>query len=211
MAHQTYLGVSTTRGRLSRRSAPAIPSCVKHQQLFGTDTAPIDTSRTNLRRRIVYGILSTHATRLPENLDQLSRPYQITSILDRLSVLHASGNGANRPYNFYLDSNVPELHKSSEVLGRMTARLDVLIKEWPDQMVLQHLKARCDAVLKLDVLSSVAKVLSAIEQLLLQMEDWEMYANKENTLRAYQQDLVTLVVAWRLVVVAAAAAVLALC
>ena len=168
-----------------------------HQQLFGSTHSLKTVSPSELNQPIIHDILTTRITVLPEQPDQLSRPYQISSILERLSVLRGNKRGSDRPYNFYLDPNALEIRKSSEVLERMSSRLYELVLEWPDQMVLQHLKARCDAVLTLDIFSPIAKVLSAIEQLLMQMEDWEMYANKENTLKTFQNDLANLVVSWR--------------
>ncbi|KAI9068715.1 midasin [Trametes sanguinea] len=174
--------------------------CALHQRLFSgkfSSSSVVDAESWNLRTTLVRDILTSQAPRLPETLDQLSRPYQISLLLGRLSVLHGGSAVSSRPYNFYSDPNVPEIRKGLEVLRRMVDRLIALIKEWPEQMVLQHLKARCDAILNLDLFSPIAKVLSAIEQLLLQMEDWEMYANRENTLKAYQHDLASLVVSWR--------------
>ncbi|KAI0631943.1 midasin [Trametes polyzona] len=176
--------------------------CTLHQALFAADQASSRALHSRigheeLRRHLVQELVVAQVSNLPETLDQLSRPYQLAVLLGRLSKLHGTSSGGSKPYNFYADSNVPEVHKALEVLRRMVARLVVLIREWPEQMVLQHLKSRCDAILNLDILSPVAKVLSAIEQLLLHMEDWEMYANRENTLKAYQHDLATLVVSWR--------------
>ncbi|THH00184.1 hypothetical protein EW026_g2317 [Hermanssonia centrifuga] len=45
--------------------------------------------------------------------------------------------------------------------------------------------------------SSVAKILSALEHLLLSSEDWEMYANRDNSLKVHQQALIGLIVEWR--------------
>ncbi|KAH9891844.1 midasin [Cubamyces lactineus] len=173
-----------------------------HLCLFDADRiapALLDTfiGYKELRDAIVRDVLAVHAPCLPDTLDILSRPHQASALLNRLARLHGASAPVSRPYNFYVDINVPEVQKALEVLRRMANRLVVLIKEWPEQMVLQHIKARCDAIMNLDVFSPVAKVLSAIEQLLLHMEDWEMYANRENTLKAYQHDLATLVVSWR--------------
>ncbi|KAI0328990.1 midasin [Cubamyces sp. BRFM 1775] len=175
---------------------------VLHLCLFGAENNASTLLHTlvsyrELRDVIVRDVLPAHAPRLAEALDLLSRPYQVSVLLNRLAKLHGASASLSRPYNFYADPNVPEIQKALEVLRRMVDRLVALIKEWPEQMVLQHIKARCDAIVNLDVFSPVAKVLSAIEQLLLHMEDWEMYANKENTLKAYQHDLATLVVSWR--------------
>ncbi|CDO69902.1 hypothetical protein BN946_scf184884.g61 [Trametes cinnabarina] len=176
--------------------------CVLHQHLFGNQRSTLaiidsDADFGALRKALTRDLLASEASHLPERLDQLSRPYQISLLLGRLSVLHGAASISSRPYNFYSDPSVPEIRKGLEVLQRMVDRLLTLIEEWPEQMVLQHLKARCDAILNLDIFSPVAKVLSAIEQLLLHMEDWEMYANRENTLNAYQHDLASLIVSWR--------------
>ncbi len=175
--------------------------CTLHQLLFGS-ISPSSPSifaqdSDQLRSTLVHDNLVDHASFISESLDQRSRPYQISTLLDRLAVLHDTTRVSPRPYNFYADPSVPELQRSSDILRRMSGRLTALIREWPDQMVLQHLKGRCDTILTLDMFSPVAKVLSALEQLLLQMEDWEMYANRENTLKAYQHELASLVVSWR--------------
>ncbi|KAK7048623.1 midasin [Favolaschia claudopus] len=60
------------------------------------------------------------------------------------------------------------------------------VAEWPDQMVLQHLVGRCDTVLALDLSSPVAKT-----------ADWEIYANRHNTLKDHQSALTNLIVEWR--------------
>jgi midasin len=49
----------------------------------------------------------------------------------------------------------------------------------------------------MDSHSPVAKILSALEQLLLRTEDWEIYANRENTLRVHREALIALIVEWR--------------
>ncbi|KAJ6531011.1 hypothetical protein B0H10DRAFT_2171534 [Mycena sp. CBHHK59/15] len=71
-------------------------------------------------------------------------------------------------YNFYTDANIIEVKKATAVIAALKTRLQILVQEWPDQMVLQHLVGR-----------SVAK-------LLVQTEDWEIYANRHNTLKDHQ-------------------------
>ncbi|RDX53520.1 midasin [Lentinus brumalis] len=199
---------ATISDNQARRPANLInPTDVKrlsniHQNIFGLGlrSEVVSTSRdesAHLRKSIVHDILLAEGSHLPEALDQCSRPYQISLLLEQQGRLQGVSRLSSTPVNFYTDPNVPEVRKSSEVLRRMSARLSILIEEWPDQMVLQHLKSRCDAILQLDIFSPIAKVLSAIEQLLLQMEDWEMYANRENTLKSYQHELASTVVSWR--------------
>lgn len=113
--------------------------------------------------------------------------------LQRLNQTPSSTNG----YDFYHDSNVQEVHRALDIVTALNERLSTLAEAWPDQMVLRHLSERCDAIANLDVYSSLAKVLSALEQLLLQTDDWQKYANKENGILDFQQSLGNLIIDWR--------------
>ncbi|KAG9127474.1 hypothetical protein FRC07_013283 [Ceratobasidium sp. 392] len=100
-------------------------------------------------------------------------------------------------FDFYHDANLAEVTKDSRLLDNFRTRLDTLIAEWPDQMVLRHLYERSQAISQLRLDTPLAKVLSALEQLLLHSDDWETYANKDNTLKVQQQELAGLIVDWR--------------
>ncbi|KIY74066.1 P-loop containing nucleoside triphosphate hydrolase protein [Cylindrobasidium torrendii FP15055 ss-10] len=99
--------------------------------------------------------------------------------------------------NFYTDSNVDEIAKAVKTVKDLRSRVVQLTEEWPDQMVLHHLISRCDVVLALPMNSPIARVLSALEQLLLQTEDWELFANRSNNLQKERSDLIALIVEWR--------------
>ncbi|KAF9013326.1 hypothetical protein BDQ17DRAFT_1419481 [Cyathus striatus] len=150
----------------------------------------------SLRRTASASLLQSSLEMLPSELDDASLLFRLSLLRDALH--HFQGN-SKRPetYNFYADANINEVKKATLVLSSLKNRLVVLKQEWPDQMVLQHLLDRCDTVLSLALHSPIAKILSALEQLLLQTEDWEMYANKENTLKQYQQSIIGLIVDWR--------------
>ncbi|KAI0754666.1 midasin [Daedaleopsis nitida] len=201
---EDLLGPSTTTTAPSSTNSLDLikPTDVKrlatlHQRLFEGHGASTVNFKNEIRTSLLHDLFINRVAHLPEILDQHSRPFQIAHLLDRLEVLHGATRTATSPFNFYTDCNVTETRKASDVLQRMIARLVSLVREWPEQMVLQHLKDRCEAIIRLDLFSPIAKVLSAVEHLLLQMEDWEMYANRENTLRAYQHELANLVVSWR--------------
>lgn len=119
------------------------------------------------------------------------------TLLHKALALFDEAQAQTSAYNFYVDASVPESKRAIIALKNLQSRLATLVQEWPDQMVLQHLKARCEATLCLHVSSPVAKILSALEQLFLHIDDWEMYANRENTLKAHQQALTSLIVDWR--------------
>lgn len=138
-------------------------------------------------------IVDSSADMLPDTLDLESAALQFSVMHRSLLTTHV----APIPYNFYYDPNIPEVGKASRLIQGIADRLQELICEWPEQMVLQHLLQRCQSMLVLTLDSSVAKILSALEQLLLQSEDWERYANRHNTLKTYREELIALIVQWR--------------
>ncbi|GLB38607.1 putative P-loop containing nucleoside triphosphate hydrolase protein [Lyophyllum shimeji] len=169
-----------------------------HLALFDSENQFTDSIDFNsIRRSILTSMMSSAYPSLPDTLDNESLPFQFDLLHDRLSSLAKKPTVEGYAYNFYADPNVAEVKKAAIVVSALRSRLEALIQEWPDQMVLQHLKSRCDVVLELDLDSPVAKILSALEQLLLQTEDWEIYANRENTLKTHQQGLIGLIVEWR--------------
>jgi len=151
----------------------------------------------DVRKVSLGSLLQSQVVSLPDTLDSESVSYQLTLLNDQLSGLQGTFKFADRTYNFYADANVLEMTKAATVVLALKKRLEELTQEWPDQMVLQHLKSRCDVVLGLDLHSPIVTVLSALEQLLMQSEDWEIYANRENNLKAHQQALTGLIVEWR--------------
>ncbi|KAJ6530392.1 midasin nuclear AAA ATPase [Mycena vulgaris] len=150
-----------------------------------------------LRKDTLENILQSRFSSLSDALDSESLPFQLALLRTSLSSTQTTPTNLNARYNFYADANILEAKKAATVTTSLKMRLQVLVQEWPDQMVLQHLVGRCDAVLALDLSSPVAKVLSALEQLLVQTADWEIYANRHNTLKDHQSALTTLIVEWR--------------
>ncbi|KAL1760476.1 hypothetical protein FB107DRAFT_202952 [Schizophyllum commune] len=133
---------------------------------------------------------------LPGTLDEQSTMLRLDILAEGITRLQKRDAGS-QPYNFYTDHNISETKKAAELVLAMKERISEVLQEWPEQMVLVNLLGRCDTVLALALDSPVAKVLSALEQLLVQSQDWEMYANRENTLKAHQQNLTALIVSWR--------------
>ncbi|KAF9262903.1 hypothetical protein L218DRAFT_369849 [Marasmius fiardii PR-910] len=154
-----------------------------------------DSHYHNMRTELL-SILSSHSDNLTEAVDHDSLFLQLSLLDDRFAML-LDPTSAQKSYNFYLHTNIPQTRKAVDIVQQLKSRLDCLIQEWPDQMVLQHLESRCIAFLALDLHSPLAKILSALEQLLLQTEDWEMYANRDNTLKPNRAAIVNLIVEWR--------------
>lgn len=134
-----------------------------------------------------------NASSFREDLDASSLAFQVMTLHRR----HAEVKTGAAQANFYFSPNEFEVRKGQALLERLRTRLDQLVAEWPDQMVLQHLRDRVLRVLQIDVRAPVAKLLAALEQLLLHTDDWEPYANRENSLKSYQYEISSLIISWR--------------
>jgi midasin len=164
----------------------------------GSHSLDPQTHLSDLRAALLPSILDKYPKSLPETLDDHGFTHQVSLLSACLRNLnHPNGMEAVRPYNFYVDSNVPEIRRAATVVESLKQGLDFLIQEWSDQMVLQHLKDRCTQFLSLSVQSPVAKVLTLLEQLLLQTDDWEMYASQATTLKKHRSAITDLVILWR--------------
>lgn len=148
------------------------------------------------RKHLLSEILPSRVHELPDSLDTTALAYRLR-FADGARRFLQTPIDELAAYNFYKDSNPHEIKNASSIVMALRAQLKTLFDEWPDQMVLQHLMDRCDIILEFSVESPVAKVLSALEQLLLQTDDWEMYANRSNSLTSYRQSLIELIVRWR--------------
>ncbi|KAF5333007.1 hypothetical protein D9758_015177 [Tetrapyrgos nigripes] len=190
---------TTTKGSSSRLVSPdemdqflRIHTCL----LSESSSKDVFSTFHEVRLQSVTSYLQSGKDNLASTLDFSSLPLQLSLLHDRQSEI-STRCGSALLYNFYADANVCEARKGATVVQALKERLEVLIQEWPDQMVLQHLRDRCSSFLTLGLHSPVAKVLSAVEQLLLQTEDWEMYANRENTLKIHRSAITDLIVQWR--------------
>ncbi|CAE6347638.1 unnamed protein product [Rhizoctonia solani] len=163
-------------------------------QSSSQSTLDIYSTYSRLVKGHVRRIVRSYGGSLDASVDTASFSHQV-------EVLQSSRNhlesGVATDFNFYQDYSVLEMNKAARLLDDFYGRLTALITEWPDQMVLQHLRERCQAIQQLRLDTPLAKVLSALEQLLLHTADWETYANKENSLKAQQQQLTDLIIDWR--------------
>ncbi|GJE88492.1 midasin [Phanerochaete sordida] len=171
-----------------------------HQELFLPAYSRVTLAAKRFmdeRRALVTAMLESQVATWSDDIDSASFPFQARLLHDHLVALGRASADYGRPYDFYFDQNVPETKKAVDILRALMQRLEAVIREWPEQMVLQHLRSRCEIVMNFSLHSPLAKTLSALEQLLSNIDDWEMYANRNNSLKAHQQSIISLVVAWR--------------
>ena len=168
-----------------------------HLELMG-DTKITHTSKFDaLRQTFLRSWIGTHPSSLPDSLEKLSLHLQLSVLHGHLTAICGISSSSSKSFDFYTDPNATEAKKVSSLIQSLRARLISILRDWPDQMVLQHLIDRCDVILAFDFATPIAKFLSALEQLLMQTEDWEMYANRDNSLKEHQHGLTTLIVDWR--------------
>ena len=177
--------------------SPLTPSGTEFLQVHRTLVNPSPgisfSSFQRLSRDYFAGILRESLSQLSHSLDDTGIPYQSLLLKERLDWLRRPGDKGQ----FYHGSNVHETSRVTPIVRSLQDRLSQLIGEWPDQMVLQHLRDTCDMVLALPLTNPLPRVLASLERLLLQTDDWEMYANRQNTLAQFRQNLTDLIVDWR--------------
>lgn len=177
--------------------SPQTPNGMEFLQVYRTLVNPSPSiglfSFQRLSRDCFAGFLRDSISQLGHSLDDTGTPYQSLLLKDRLDWLRRPGENGQ----FYHGSNVREAFRVFPTVQPLRDRLSQLIAEWPDQMVLRHLRETCDVVLALPLTSPLPRVLASLERLLLQTDDWEMYANRENTLAKFRQSLTELIVNWR--------------
>lgn len=160
-----------------------------------TVTATNDFRR--LRDRAIEKLVTEAPESLPATLEKDSFAFQLGLLREAISILEKKATSKEMAYNFYSDVNYKELKRGASVIIALRQRLAMISEEWPEQMVLKHLMERCDDILKISSKSPIARILSMLEQLLVQSEDWQMYANRENSIKNHQDELVHLIVDWR--------------
>lgn len=165
-----------------------------HGALFGSSTTQPSSASifTADRVEVVQRVLDMFYEKLPESLDRSSVAFQLS-----LLAAHVIDQPPELRPDFYSEANSHETRKAVPIIERLRDRLTQLSDEWPEQMVLLHIRDRCDAILQLELDSPVAKILSALEQLLLHTEDWEGYASSQTTVKDNRAEISSLIVEWR--------------
>ncbi|PWN31683.1 uncharacterized protein FA14DRAFT_162613 [Meira miltonrushii] len=133
---------------------------------------------------------------MSESLDKHSASLQI-GLLDKARKEGESDEATLDKLDFYVDACPSESKKLQTLVLHVQERLRQLIKDWPDQQVLQHIFERCEAMLQLDTSSPVNKLLAALEGLLVHTEDWQMYASSKTTLQPQRDAITSLIIEWR--------------
>ncbi|GAA5999947.1 hypothetical protein JCM10207_005984 [Rhodosporidiobolus poonsookiae] len=172
-----------------------------HVGVFGersTGFTSVSTTTLNrLRQSGVLTLLPKLYDSLDDALDRDSAAYRVRSLVELSQAVNPPERIEAPHHDFYNEANVQETAKAVPVLLALVARLSELIDKWPDQMVLHGLRDRCQNLLSLTADASIALVLTNLEQLLQQSEDWEKFADREHSISTNRNALIALIVEWR--------------
>lgn len=167
-----------------------------HLALFSSDHQSLASNYKQNRIRHVHRLMYDDYVCMSESLDKHSASLQV-GLLDKTRKEGEINEATLDKLDFYVDSCPSESKKLQKLVLQMQERLQQLIKDWPDQQVLQHIFERCEAMLQLDMSSPVNKLLAALEGLLVHTEDWQMYASSKTTLQPQRDSITSLVIEWR--------------
>ncbi|KAL9936347.1 hypothetical protein V8E36_004415 [Tilletia maclaganii] len=161
-----------------------------HFALSGSGQQPDSAKR---KEKVVKTLLEKHYEVLPQRLDLSSALYQMSAHALWMADIGSSSTAKE----FYREPNPAEVQKAVLVVADLRDFLAKLLQDWPDQLVLQHIQDRCDAILSLRVDLPVARIMSALEMLLAHTDDWESYANSKTSLGEHREKITALIIAWR--------------
>ncbi|GAA5887759.1 hypothetical protein JCM16303_005070 [Sporobolomyces ruberrimus] len=170
-----------------------------HTALFGSGAKPDTPSSLfeTLRTSTVNTLVSKLYSGLDESLDRDSAVYRVRTLVE-LGRAVDPPQGVEAPHHdFYTEANPKETAKAVPILLGLIARLEELIAIWPEQMVLQSLRDRSNAILSFSSTSPIAQILTALEQLLQQTEDWEKYADRAHSINVQRSAIISQIVEWR--------------
>ncbi|GAA5872063.1 hypothetical protein JCM8547_003087 [Rhodosporidiobolus lusitaniae] len=172
-----------------------------HVGLFGKDSHGFATTSTNTLNRLRQSGVRTLLPQLYESLDDAldrdSAVYRVRTLVELSQAVNPPEQVEAPHHDFYNEANVRETAKAVPVLLAFIERLVFLAEKWPDQVVLHSLRERCETILALTADASIALVLTNLEQLLQQSEDWEKFADREHSISTNRDALIALIVEWR--------------
>lgn len=195
-------GVASEANGKRKRGKKAFVDDSDVQQLFQLHLTLFSTAQSlpsnykQSRVEHVHRLMLDDYVCMSESLDKHSASLQI-GLLDKARKEGESDEAMLDKLDFYVDACPSESKKLQTLVFQMQDRLRQLIKDWPDQQVLQHIFERCEAMLQLDTSSPVNKLLAALEGLLVHTEDWQMYASSKTTLQPQRDAITNLIIEWR--------------
>lgn len=114
--------------------------------------------------------------------------YQLLELNDGVSVAAS--------YNFYKDSNIPEIHKTTALLTKIETRVLVELEQWPDHAVLNDIIRIIARIRSLPSTAPVVRFSTGFQILRQKVDEWNSVAHKLNHLRELEIEIAEYVQRW---------------
>ncbi|KAG9432192.1 midasin [Apis mellifera carnica] len=131
--------------------------------------------------------------------DSLERSAKLLFRGSRIGARFPSSIGPKRgeTYNFYKNPNVDEVERCRPLFDRLSARIDELASEWPENPLLNSIRTIIDRVHGFPIESPLSRYLTGVELLLAKMKQWEENARHDVSLAEFIESFGGAVLRWR--------------
>lgn len=102
----------------------------------------------------------------------------------------------SNPYNFYKDSNIPEIQHTTTLLNKLEARVLAEQQNWPDHAVLNDIILIIARIRSLPSTSPIARFSTGFQILRQKVDEWNSVAHKLNHLREIEIEIAEYVQRW---------------
>ncbi|KAG0149859.1 hypothetical protein CROQUDRAFT_39244 [Cronartium quercuum f. sp. fusiforme G11] len=172
--------------------------CHMHLAITLKDEVELEKPRwfEQLRKDLVIEIAEKHGHLLATCIDQKSLAFQVNHINQLQARIGKNPNSAPLQ-DFYKDSNVFEAMRILSPVRSLASKVKELLRQWPEMIALDEIGQRCQQIARLSCESPLAKIIPFVETLIGQIEEWEKYSCRENSLSSYQSIFADFVVGWR--------------
>uniref|UniRef100_A0A182WJD3 Midasin n=1 Tax=Anopheles minimus TaxID=112268 RepID=A0A182WJD3_9DIPT len=138
---------------------------------------------------VAYGALSLAVGLLQERYDDQMEVGQI----ERKT---KGGTYLSTNYNFYTDSNIPEVLQCVKVLKTVEKRVQELLVEWPDHAVLSDILLIMQRILGLPSTAPIVRFSTGLQLLRQKLDEWNAVAHRGNNMRELEREVVEYIHRW---------------
>lgn len=103
---------------------------------------------------------------------------------------------ASKAYNFYKDSNIPEIQHTTTLLSKLEAKVLIEQQQWPDHAVLNDIILIISRIRSLPSTSPIARFCTGFQILRQKVDEWNSVAHKLNHMRDLEIEIAEYVQRW---------------
>ncbi|KAJ3134537.1 hypothetical protein HK100_003497 [Physocladia obscura] len=100
-------------------------------------------------------------------------------------------------FDFYRDYNIGEARKLQAILKSVDVMTSKLLNEWPENMLLSHLRVIHNRIASFSITTPIMKLLTGLELLFQKCHEWETVASSAVSMKSHLDEMTSLIVRWR--------------